>query len=216
MASNLDGMQYKNLSDEELHEHLNQVLRDPMDARQRCRDLVNALLVEDPARLARVAGAFLARPGVLPGDCPADETADAMMEADPKRFESPVAAAAESATSSLTRFRLTRAVFRRFPGRYRERMLEVGREVLRTEDPDGEVALWLLRKFGVEVVPELLAFMRRPVELDRQLAVMRESVRILGPGADPVLQACLGSGRDELEQAAREALERLGSRVAEV
>ncbi len=216
VASNPEGMQYKNLSDEQLLESLNQVLCDPAQARQRCRDLVAVLLVEEPDRLARVAGSFLAGAGVLPGDHPADETADAMMEADPKRFEAPVAAAAESATGPLARFRLTRAVFRRFPGRYRERMLEVGREVLRTEEADGEVALWLLRKFGAELVPELLAMMRRPRGAGRRMELLRESVRILGPGADPLLQAGLGSGCEELENAAREALQRLGGRAAEV
>jgi hypothetical protein len=193
------------------------VIRKPpaVEARQRCRDLVTALLVEDPARLALAARTFLATPGVIPGDYPADQTADAMMEADPKRFEAPVAAAAESAAGPLARFRLTRAVFRRFPGRYRERMLEVGRDVLGTAEVDAEVASWLLRKFGAEVVPELVAFMRRPGAKDQQLLVLREAVRILGPGADPVVQASLGSGCEELEKAAREALNRLGGRAPE-
>ncbi len=208
-------MQNVNRSDDEFQGLLMEALQDPVDARRRCRDLVPALLAEDPARLALAARTFLTTPGLVPGDYPADETADAMMEADPKLFEAPVAAAAESAAGPLARFRVTRAVFRRFPGRYRERMLEVGREVLGTADVDAEVASWLLRKFGAEVVPELVAFMHRPAGKEQQLVVLREAVRILGPGADPVIQASLGSGCEELEKAAREALHRLGTQAPE-
>ena len=117
------------LSDEALRAQARQAALDPLEARARCGELVRLLLAQAPERLAAVAETLLTAPGAQPGDQPFDDTADGMMEANPRLFEAPVAAAAEASQGPLARFRLTRAVFRRFPGRYRERMLEVVLEV---------------------------------------------------------------------------------------
>lgn len=135
------------------------------------------------------------------------------MESDPKLFEAPVAAAAEAPTTPQTRFRLTRAVFRRFPGRYRQRMLEVGREVLATGEVAPEVAVWLVHKFGAELVPELVDYVGRRGGGVERLGVLHEAVKVLGLGADPILQAARGSDSEELSGAAREALRRMGTRL---
>ena len=203
-------MQNLNSSEASLLGELQLALQDPLQARTRCRDLVSQLLARDPAGLAAVARQFLEAPGGTPGDYPCDETADAMMEADPRSFEAPVAAAAEACPALPARFRMTRAVFRRFPGRYRERMLEVGREVLAGEDPGAEAAIWLVRKFGAELAPDLVDFMRRGELGAERAAVLQEVVRVLGPGAVPVARAALGSSCEALEEAAHEALQRLG------
>jgi len=138
-----------------------------------------------------------------------------MMEANPRLFEASVAGAAEACSVPQARFRLTRAVFRRFPGRYRQRMLEVGREVLASGEVPPEVAVWLVRKFGAELVPDLVGYVRYPGGGAERLDILHEAVKVLGLGADPVLQAALGSGCEELEEAAREALRRMGARLPE-
>ncbi len=199
------------VSEESLRARLDEALCDPLQARQRCRELVEELLLRDPQGLAREARGFLTRVPLQGADPPADETADLMMESDPKLFEAPVAAAAEASTTSQTRFRLTRAVFRRFPGRYRQRMLEVGREVLATGEVAPEVAVWLVYKFGAELVPELVDYVGRRGGGAERLGVLHEAVKVLGLGADPILQAARDSDSEELSGAAREALRRMGT-----
>lgn len=204
------------LSDEALGAQAREAALAPLEARARCGELVRLLLVQAPERLAAVAETLLTAPGAQPGDQPFDDTADGMMEANPRLFEAPVAAAAEASQSPLARFRLTRAVFRRFPGRYRERMLEVGREALRVEEAHApEVAVWMVRKFGAELVPDLVGLMRRPGAQDTRVPALQEAVKILGPGALAVVEAARGTGCEALERAAQECLHRLGMEPAD-
>jgi hypothetical protein len=208
-------MSTSSASDDTLRAQLQQAVCDSPQPRQSCRDLVEELLTRDPEGLAREARWFLSLAWPASGEHPADETADLMMEANPRLFEATVAGAAEACSAPQTRFRLTRAVFRRFPGRYRQRMLEVGREVLASGEVPPEVAVWLVRKFGAELVPDLVGYVRCPGSGAERLDVLHEAVKVLGLGADPVLQAALGSGCEELEAAAREALRRMGAQLPE-
>lgn len=167
---------------------------------------VTTLLRQDPNRMARVAEALLAKPEAV-------DTADAMMEANPALFERPVAAAAERCRDAFARFRLWRAVFRRYPGHYREQVLEAGRAAMALPDEKAstEVALWMTDKFGHEVVPELLDLMHRRDGEGNRIPLLHEAVKVLGPGAVPVAEAALEAGFPALAEAARHALHALGA-----
>lgn len=164
------------------------------------------VLRQDPQRLAGVAETLLASPA-------AADTADAMMETNPKLFESPVVHAAERSTDPVARFRLWRAVFRRYPGRYREQVFGAGRQAMNLPDEGAsvEVATWMTDKFGHEVVPELLDLMHRKDGQGQRIGLLHEAVKVLGPGAVPVAEAALEAGFPELAEAARHALHALGS-----
>lgn len=164
------------------------------------------VLRQDPQRLAGIAETLLESPA-------AAATADAMMETNPKLFETPVAHAAERSTDPVARFRLWRAVFRRYPGRYREQVFKAGRHAMNLPDEEAsvQVATWMTDKFGHEVVPELLDLMHRRDGQGQRIALLHEAVKVLGPGAVPVAEAALEAGFPELAEAARHALHALGS-----
>lgn len=170
------------------------------------RQLLLDLHRQEPHRLARLAEALLA-------STQAAEAAEAMMEASPSRFEPLVAAAAERGPDAFERFRLWRAVFRRYPGHYRERIFDAGRQAMAVPDEGQavEVAVWMTDKFGHEVVPDLVDLMHRREGDGLRVAALQEAVKVLGPGAVPVAEAALESGFPALVDAAHQALHRLGA-----
>lgn len=175
-----------------------------------CLRLASELLRQDPQRLARLAEALL----VLTGGA---DAADAMMERNPALFEHRVAHAAERCGDAAARFRLWRAVFRRYPGHYREQVFEAGRRAMRLPDDRlaTEVAVWMTDKFGQEVVPDLVDLMHRTEGEGCRIPALHEAVKVMGPGAVPVAEAALESGFPALAEAARHALHALGADPAE-
>lgn len=186
--------------------------------RSRCESLVRHLLDTDPAALAEVAAEVLSTPAAGDGytDYLADLTADRMLEADPALFEIPVARALQACETSLSRFRLARALYRAFPDRYREQVLTAGREALDMEGlVSSETAPWLVREFGREVLPDLVDLMERFEMAGLRSAALEAAVETLGTEARPVVHAALGQAVEDLVLSAVAALERLGDRSAD-
>lgn len=202
------------LSSESLKERLLAVVaadasKTDFGARTALAEVMSAL-EHDPQGLESVAFDVLGRLSVL--DCAAlGKVAEAMMEKNPSLFESSVFRTAQACPCLYCKFVLVRAVFRRFPGRYRPYMLTVGRDLLHSEaTPRVSLAVtWLIWKFGAELVPDLLAYMNDGVSVEDRCLVLAEAVRCLGAGALPIVTAAASSHVPELSERGREFLRRL-------
>lgn len=140
-----------------------------------------------------------------------DRVAELLMDKNPSFYEKSLFAAAEACTCPYVRFGLVRAGFRRFPGRHRHLMLKTGRELLQSESSArvAKLTLWMVWKFGAELTPELVAFMKSNASLDDRILVLNEAAKCLGLGALPVATAAADSNQEELAVAAQDVLKRL-------
>lgn len=175
-------------------------------------ELVSKILDENSQALESVAYELLGSL-VISGVGAADKVAELMMESNPTVYSNSIFKAADRCTDIFVKFALVRAVFRRYPGRYRPYMLTLGRELLHTSSQDSRVfaaAGWMLWKFGGELLPELVALVKGSGSEEERLRLLQDSVRCLGGGALPIVSAAADSDNETLKHSAAEALKRLG------
>ncbi|MCR5662401.1 MAG: hypothetical protein K6G50_09775 [bacterium] len=171
---------------------------------------LNELLAGDKSYFSDNSYAFLA---ALAANevAEADKAAEALMEANPAMYESSVCKVAGACQNIRAKFSLLRAVFRRFPGRYRQQLLEVSRELCRGDNGESaDLIKWMIWKFGGEIVPELISFINGSAPASIRAEVLAESARCLGKSAMPLILAAASSEEPELSNSATECLRRLG------
>ena len=140
-----------------------------------------------------------------------DKVAELMMDKNPAGYVNAIFKAADRCTVPYVKFALVRAIFRRYPGRYRPYILALGRVLItgKSEFYKAGVASWMLRKFGSELVPDLVSFMKGDISVEERIEVLKESVQMLGSVARPVVAAAMETDSDELRSAGTESLKRI-------
>ena len=171
---------------------------------------LNELLAGDKSHFSDNSYAFLA--ALAASEVPeAYKAAEALMEANPAMYEASVCKVAGACQNVRAKFSLLRAVFRRFPGRYRQQLLEVSRELCRNDNGESaELIKWMIWKFGGEIVPELISFINGSAPAALRAEVLAESAKCLGKSAMPLILAAASSEEAELSNSATECLRRLG------
>ena len=149
---------------------------------------------------------------LLGGVSVVDKVAELMMDKNPAGYVNAIFKAADRCTVPYVKFTLVRAVFRRYPGRYRPYIMALGRELISGafDEHTIDVTLWLLQKFGAELLPDLVSFMRADGHGQEKIKVLTDAVQLLGGAALPVVTAAADSTDASLAQAGTEALKRIG------
>ena len=183
---------------------------DDLERRDRERKGLEALaqiLSEDPKAFENSAFEILGSL-VLGGVGAIDKVAELMMDKNPAGYVNAIFRVADKCKVPYIKFVLVRAMFRRYPGRYRPYILSLGHELMNGEPSEHtlDVALWLLYKFREEFVPDFVSFMNGKAEAAARVKVLQESVRTLGRFARPVVTAAADSENGELRSAGLELL----------
>ncbi|MGM9992684.1 MAG: hypothetical protein ACI376_07590 [Candidatus Bruticola sp.] len=168
-------------------------------------------LSADPKSLENIAFELLGSL-LLGGVSVVDKVAELMMDKNPVGYVNAIFRAADRCTVPYMKFALVRAVFRRYPGRYRHYLMALGRELISGpfDEHTIEVTSWLLQKFGAEILPDLVSFMRSEGHGSEKVKVLRDTVQMLGRTALPVITAASNSSCVELAEAGAEVLKRVG------
>lgn len=142
-----------------------------------------------------------------------DKLAELMMDKNPAGYVNAIFKAADRCKIPYIKFSLVRAVFRRYPGRYRPYILALGRELLAhpADEHTAEVTLWLVQKFGAELVPDLVTFMEGGAASADKIKILQGAVAQMGVGAMSIVTAAADSSDAELAAAGLESLKRLGN-----
>ena len=181
-----------------------------LERRERERRGIEALtqiLSEDPKAFEGSAFELLGSL-IMGGVGAVDKAAELMMDKNPAGYVNAIFRVADKCKVPYIKFVLVRAMFRRYPGRYRPYILSLGHELISGEPDENtlDVTLWLLYKFREEFVPDLVSFMNGGAEAPVRLKVLQESVRTLGRFARPVVTAAADGDNEELRRAGLELL----------
>ncbi|MGM9999324.1 MAG: hypothetical protein ACI38Q_08070 [Candidatus Bruticola sp.] len=149
---------------------------------------------------------------LLGGVSVVDKVAELMMDKNPVGYVNAIFKAADRCTVPYVKFALVRSVFRRYPGRYRPYIMALGRELISGafDEHTIDVTSWLLQKFGAEILPDLVSFMRSEGHGPEKIKILHDTVQMLGSTALPVVTAAADSDCAKLAQAGLEALKRVG------
>ncbi len=171
----------------------------------------SAELTKNPRVLEGAAFEFLGSM-ILGGVAVVDKAAELMMDKNPAGYVNAIFKAADRCTVPYVKFALVRAVFRRYPGRYRPYILALGRELVTGEwnEHTLETTSWLLQKFGAELLPDLVTFMHCQGHAQERVQILKEAVQRLGAAALPVVSAAVSSDQKELADAGEIALKQIG------
>lgn len=147
---------------------------------------------------------------ILGGVGVVDKVAELMMDKNPAGYVNAIFKAADRCTDVYVKFTLVRAVFRRYPGRYRPYILALGRQLMgRPLDKRiSDTTIWMLHKFGAEILPDLVGLMRGADAIPERIRILKETAQILGATSLPVITAAADSGVPELSQTALDLLQR--------